>query len=444
MKKSLALFTMSALMLVIACKKDEEKDPFKASYTTETVQESKANVEQNAVDLVDQMDALATAKGIKVIMHLAGLDPVNSTKSAFQSPVLKPLSLISSLGEKSQIKNIFQNMQDAGTLMESDPVAISAIFDSLAGKYTYNFVTEEFDRTDLDGKIVFEFPGLENDQTNTAVITVDNFSVTEISDPREDWPSEITNELPTGIRIGLKYNGVSVAGVSMSAAYKSDGMPTKVNVEIFVDDFTFSSTATHSPYTSASFINTLKFKGDILLETYIAADGDWSQENIDDNIIETETGTEEHIENIIKNANAHLIVMNLEVAGRVNMKSLGDAIWAIDEDRDVMSEEDAAQAVVDAMNANAELIVIYRDSNKKIAEAEAYVASEIDDYSSEIEYYPAMRFVYADGSYVDTDTYMDPNNPDMDSFYTSLNQFIEDLNAEYGLEIDPVEFNDAK
>ena len=48
MKKSLMLFTMTALMLAIACKKDEEKDPFKASYTTETVQESKANVEQNA------------------------------------------------------------------------------------------------------------------------------------------------------------------------------------------------------------------------------------------------------------------------------------------------------------------------------------------------------------------------------------------------------------
>ncbi len=438
MKKSLALFTMSALMLVFACKKDEEKDPFKASYTTENVQESKANVEQNAVDLVDQIDALSTAKGIQVIMHLAGLDPVGTRKSAFKSQVLKPLSLISSLNEKSQVRDIFKNMQETGSLMESDPVAISAIFDSLAGKYTYNFETEEFDKTDLEGKIVFEFPGLENDQTNTAVITVDKFSVTEISAPGESWPSGLTNELPTGIRMGLKYNDVSVAGVSMSAAYKNDGMPTKVNVEIFVDDFTLSTTVTHNPYTSASFKNTLKFKSDILLETYIAAEGNWSQENIDDNIIETDTSSESHIENIIKNANAHLIVMNLEVLGRINIKSIGDTLSALKERRDMVSKEEAAQTSVDVINANAELIVIYRDSNKKIAEAEAYVASETDDYSGNTKYRPAMRFVYADGSVVDVNTYMDPNNPEMDSFYDSVDQFIEDLNAEYGLDINPV------
>ena len=217
---------------------------------------------------------------------------------------------------------------------------------------------------------------MKNDQTNTAVITVDNFSVTEISDPGDNWPSGLANELPTGIRIGLKYNNVSVAGISLSAAYKSDGMPTKVNVEMFVDDFTLSMTATHSPYTSASNKNTLKFKSQILLETYIAAEGDWSQENIDNNFVETDTSSDLHIENIIKNANAHLIVMNLQVVGKVNMKTLGDTIWAIDERRELISEEQDAQAEVDAINANAELIVIYRDSNKKIAEAEAYVESE--------------------------------------------------------------------
>jgi hypothetical protein len=79
--------------------------------------------------------------------------------------------------------------------------------------------------------------------------------------------------------------------------------------------------------------------------------------------------------------------------------------------------------------------VIYRDSNKKIAEAEAYVASEVDEYSSETNYYPAMRFVYADGSKVDVETYV---NTELDNFYTSLNEFINHLNSEYGLDIQPV------
>ncbi len=430
---------MTALMLVFACKKDDEKDPFEASYTTETVQESKANVEQNAVDLVDQLDALSSAKGIQVMMNLADLQPVNTEKSTLKSPVLKPLSLISSLGDRNQITNVFKNMQEAGTVMESDPVAISAVFDSLAGKYIYNFETGEFDMSELDGQIVFEFPGLENDQTNTAIITVDNFSVADISDPGENWPSGLANELPTGIRIGLKYNNVSVAGVSLSAAYKSDGMPTKVNVELFVDDFTLSMTATHSPYTSASYKNTLKFKSEILFETYIAAEGDWSEDNIDNSIEDTDENSEIHIEEIIKKANAHIILMNLQVVGRVNMKTLGDTIWAIDERRELISEEEEAQAIVDAINANAELIVIYRDSNKKIAEAEAFVESKVNDYNGETEYYPAMRFVYADGSKVSVEMYV---KEEMDSFFTSLNQFIDDLNAEYGLNIDPVDFEE--
>ena len=80
------------------------------------------------VDLVDQLDALSTAKGIQVIMNLADLQPVSTTKSTLQSPVLKPLSLISSLNDKSQIGNVFKNMQEAGSLMESDPVAVSASF----------------------------------------------------------------------------------------------------------------------------------------------------------------------------------------------------------------------------------------------------------------------------------------------------------------------------
>jgi hypothetical protein len=433
MKKVFFLLSVSALMLVFACKKDKDTDPMSAKYTDETVEQSKANVQQNAVDFVDQLDALSSAKGIQVIMHLAGMDPVTLQKSALSSPIMQPLSLLRALNDKSQASQIFVKMKSASQLMEGDPVYISDMFDSIAGRYTWNFETQQFDKSALANQVVFEFPGLEADLTNTATVTVDNFTVTDISNPREDWPSGLAPELPTGLRITMKYNTETVAGVSMSASYKSDGMPTKISVQVFVDDFTLTETITHSPYTSASFINTLKFKDEILFETYAAASGDWSQENIDNNIEETEYGTNTHIEEIVKAANAHVILMNLEAIGNIDFKSFGDAMWTIDEQEEQMTQEEAAQARVDALNANAKLIVIYRDSNTKVAEAEAYVDSRYDDYSQTTEYFPAVRFVYADGSKVTAEDYV---KGELDGFYTSLNQFIDELNAEYGLDIE--------
>jgi hypothetical protein len=428
MKKSFMLISLAALMFLFSCKKDEETSPYDAEFTEETPEQSKANVEQNAVDLVDQLDDLTSATAIEVLQNLFNLQSGN-LKSTKASPVLEPLLLIASLSDQKNVSKVFDGMKLTEELLSEDPLAFSALFDSIAGKYTYNPVSGEFDQTELADKVVFEFPGKENDASNTAVITIDNFSVVEIDDPIEQWPEGLDNELPASIRMDLKYNGTSIAGASLSASYKSDGMPTKVVVDIFVDDFTFNTTVIHSPYSSASWRNTLKFKSDIIFETYIAAEGNWSEDNIDNNIIEDET----HIEEIINNANAHVIIMNLKVVGQVNMKVLGDAIWSLEENIDQLSEEEYYQAVVDAINANARLVVIYRDTNTKIAEAEAYLESYYDSYEEETEYYPSMRFVYADGSKVDVETYVDS---ELDNFYASMNDFIDKLNAEYDLNLE--------
>ena len=443
MKKSFLLISLAALMFLFSCKKDEETDPFKVDYTQETVEQSKANVEQNAVDMVDQLDDLASAQGIKVLMHLNELQSAQPVKSLPEGTILEPLSMMSSLGNKNNINKVFEGMKSVSAQFEEDPLAISALFDSLAGKYTYNFETGEFDESALADKIVFEFPGLEGDVTNTATITVDNFTVAEITNPIEQWPSGLAPELPASVRIALTYNGISLAGATFDAAYKSDGMPTSVKVELYIDDFTLTMKVVHDPYTSASYTSTLKLNDDILFEVYMAAEGDWSADNIDASIEEVEytddygtwTDTQTHIEEIIKNANAHVILMNLKVLGKVNMKVLGDTIWSLDERRDLISEEQYTQAVADAINANAELIVIYRDSNTKIAEAEAYVESYFDDYDQEYEYYVAMRFVYADGSKVDVETYV---NNELDNFYTTMNDFIDKLNTEYDLDLNHI------
>jgi hypothetical protein len=441
MKKSLVLISLTTLTFLFGCKKEENNSPYDIKYTNETTEQSKQNVEQNAVDLVDQLDALSTTTAIEVLMNLNDLQ--NSQVQVAYNPVLTPMASIGNLNQEAGMKRLFEAMKASGEMLAEGPLSFSELIDSLQGKYTYDFQTGEFIETPLENQIVFEFPGKKTDLTNTAVITVNNITVVEITDPFQGWPDTLSPELPASITVDLKYNNESVAGVSFVAAYQSNGMPTSVTVEVYVDDFTFTTKAVHSPFSSASWTNTMKFQSDILMETFIAANGNWSDENIDANVTTTSgsdewgswTETEVHIEEIIRNANAHVILMNLKVVGTVNIKALGDAIWALEESQNEMTEEEFAQAAVDAINANAKLVVIYRDSNTKIAEAEAYVENYYDSYYETTEYKPSMRFVYADGSKVDVETYV---NSELDGFYQSVNDFIDKLNAQYNLNIEYV------
>jgi hypothetical protein len=438
MKKNFFLISLLVFVFLSACKKDkDDPTPFDAKYTDETPEESKAKVEENAINFVDKLDQMSSSTAVEILMNLNDL-MAGDEMYAF-SPLTSPLVTMASI-DKSGAAKVFDAMKSAGEML--DTINFSNMFDSIAGRYTYDFQTGEFIESELADMVVIEFPGRETDLTNTAVITIDNFTVSEVTDPFEEWPADIDPELPASIAIDLQYNGTSVAGMSFDADYQSDGLPTKVTVELYVDDFTFTTTATHAPYTSASWTNTLKFQDEILVETYIAAGGNWSEENIDNNVTEetytdewgTWTETEVNIEEIIKNANAHLILMNLKIVGMVNIKGLGDAMKALDEE--MMSEEEYAQAGVDAINEFAKLVVIYLDSNEKVASAEAYLVSEYDSYYEEYDYYPGIRFVYADGSKVDAETYL---QSELDGFFDSLNDFIIQLNAEYGLDLDPVE-----
>jgi len=440
MKKSLFLISLLILIFFSACKKDkDDPSPFDLSYTDESVEESKANVEQNAIDFVDKLDQMSSATAIEVLMNLNNLQQ-NEQVYAF-SPVTGPLISLASINDKSGTKKVFESLKSAAEWLESDPVSFSGMFDSIAGKYTYDFETDEFIESELADKVIIEFPGKETDLTNTAIITIDNFTVSEVTDPFSEWPVDLEPELPASVNVDLQYNGVSIAGISFDADYQNDGLPTKVMVELYLDDFTFTTTVTHDPYSSASWTNTLKFQEDILVETFLSASGNWSEENIDENVIEetytdewgTWTETQVNIEEIIKNANAQLILMNLKIAGMVNIKGLGDAMKALDEE--MLSEEEYAQAGVDAINEFAKLVVIYRDANKMVASAEAYLVSEYDIYNEETDYYPGIRFVYADGSKVDAETYLDS---ELEGFFNSLNDFIDKLNTEYGLELDHV------
>lgn len=435
MKRSILGLVLILLFVISSCKKDDNSiDPINADYTDETVEESKTNVENNAISLLDKVEDLEQATAIEVLMHMVELPPPTELKSTSSGTVLKPLAMLQSINNENVTPSgIFSMMKSTAEAYE-DPVSFMQIWDSLVGKYTYNFQTGEYDETPLADKIVIEFPGKEGDITNTASITVDNFGVFKITDPIADWPEDIAPELPSSISVDLKYNNISIAGFSFSGSYQSDGMPTRITSTMTLDDFSFVLDITHSPYTEASIRETFKYQEQILIEIYAKANGNWSEDNIEANADDGD------FQEIIINANAHFIFMNIEVAGKVNIKALADKMMALDEqyDNELITDEAYTDASVAAINDNVDLVVVYLNENKKIAEVEAYKYIDSWTYmgTTYYDYWIDMRMVYNDGSKVDMETYF---NNELNNFYDELNDFIAHLNDKYDMGIDPIE-----
>ncbi len=414
MKKKIFYGLLAFLVLVlISCKKDKDDDPFNAPYSELTVEENKDNVEQEGIEFVDDLRDLQDAEAIEVLVQMGELMGGEDDPMA-----IAPFDVGSSLKGSEATAKVLLNSLKSTT---EDPNSFSEIWAEIKARYTWN--DQVFDSTGSDDALIIEFPGKEGDVTNTAVLTVNEFGVVDITDPVE-WPEGVDPELLTSLHAELTYNGVTIASFDFDASYQSNGMPVEVTGTLTIADFVFKVDVQHSPYSSASITYNLK-KGDkLLFEVYLSAKGNWSDENI-------ETNAEESPEEIINSANAHLIILNLKVLGQINIKAIVSKLKELEEDESITDEE-FCDAMVESINKNAKLVVIYVDSNTKIASAEAY--TYYDEYKQ--EYYPSMRFVYADGSKVDADTYY---NHELTSFFEELNGFIDELNAEYNLELEPVD-----
>ncbi|MFO7656750.1 MAG: hypothetical protein R6W78_06755 [Bacteroidales bacterium] len=419
MRKTYFLIIVGIFFVLVSCKKD---DPFEMKYTKESVEESKASVEDNAMAMLDKVKELEQVTAIEVLMNLNDLSQPVMLKSEEVNTIMMPLALMKTIRQESVVSDVQGMLKTTASALE-DPMSISDEWDEVVGKYTYNFMTGEFDKTEMNDAVVFKFPGKEGDKTNTAEITINNFDVYEVTDPLAIWPEDFDNVLPKSLKIELTYKGAPIAGFEFSASYKPDGMPVKVTTKMTLDDFSFALELTHSPYSEASFKETFKYENQILFEFYAKANGNWSEDNLEDFTDDKE------FEEIVNSANAHFIFMNIKVAGQVNIKGLADKMTILEDDYadDEYTESQFTDEMVKTINSNAKMVVVYTDENRKIASAEAYKYhdEEWDDY------WVDMRFVFKDGSKVDIETYF---TEQMDNFYEELADFIDEISEKYNLE----------
>lgn len=123
----------------------------------------------------------------------------------------------------------------------------------------------------------------------------------------------------------------------------------------------------------------------------------------------------------------------------MEVKTLVDQIRIIEEaetenwtDADYLKE---TEDFVIEINKNINVRVLNTVTNEKIAEIEAYVVTEMYEWGEDS--WIDFRFVFGDGSTIDAETYFDEG---FENFVSEINLLIADLNAEYEIEIESIDY----
>ncbi|NJK86593.1 MAG: hypothetical protein HC906_12120 [Bacteroidales bacterium] len=177
MKKQFKFLLLVSVLVFafLSCEKDKKKggggddDPFEEPYSKLTPDENKQNVEATAVDMVNEMEDLSSSNAFKILIHMSELMGGEEESSEV---IFAKMGLVPS---KSPV-SVFKSLKSTN----EDPVSILEEWETIAARYTWNFDNEEFDSTGSDN-LVIEFPGMEGDMTNTAVLTLHKPTVITIS-----------------------------------------------------------------------------------------------------------------------------------------------------------------------------------------------------------------------------------------------------------------------
>jgi hypothetical protein len=454
MIKKLFLFAIIGIAITLdSCKKDSNDDPgdpiYDAKYNEASVDQNKASIENSGVEFTQDIDEMKDLDAMKIAINLAKIMSESSmmSTSAALNTGMTPVTILSSIGKKTATNStISSQLKSVG----EDPENLADAWDMIVGTYEYNIETDDFEQTAEGGdEVIIKFPGFETDITNTAQIRIYNLDYKEITEPfyGEEETNLVGQKLPTSLTTELNYEGNTLVTWNFTASFKDNGMPTSFSSVLTIDPFSLSVTLTHEPYSNATYKYSFKKSSKILLEIFAEMNGNWSEENIDNNVeTVTETGesygdehTEVYFENIVKNANAYFQVLNIKIAGKVDFNKLIPIIRDLDEkdDNGEVTDKEYADAMVEAINNNAQLVVLDADKGEMIAKVEIYTYydEEYDSWES------SAKFIFGDGSSIDADTYIANGdyNKDFGGLIDEINQLIDDFNYDYDAGIPNVE-----
>ncbi len=403
------LLFLCSIIAITSCNKKNSPDPYTAPFAKETVDQGKANLSQAGQDMISQVSQMKDVAGASAIQSFTDCnsksDPASLKKSGVLNPIFNTESVISGTGK-------FVSVLNALNTSGNDPQTIQEFFDTYKGIYNWNSSTEQWTKTVDNTQMVFNFPKLKGGATNDAQmkITYTGKTGTSVLD-------NYTGDLPVMLDITISANNNKIAEYSFTASYDSQGIPT--SLESFIALYPFKIGVSWAYSTSSVSVN-YYFRND---SKSIIEFGGGVGGNFDKNTIDTASSPE----SILANANAHFQISNVKLAGRVDYTALAKDMRNAE---NITVDSLMAKAEADAFNKDVSLVLVYADSNTKIAQAESYVSKNTDIYWPEYVYYSSeIRFVFADGTKGDMQSYFNEGFTDLQN---SFNTLVDDLNAKFG------------
>lgn len=402
MKKQLFVLTAAAIVALSACKKSnngstETPDDFSLPYSNLPVEEQKKGLEKSGINFIDEITELPNVEAVNVIEHLASLNSPAIGENSFTK-------LVNAVVAAKQ-KQYDKVMEETGGV-PVDPAETQALSDFF-GVYNWNAQIADWDKVAATDRLELNFPASVNATSNNAkfVMTYKSSGIyfVEGSD-KVELPSEVTGKLTVGTKELLTYKS--------TASYKSDATPTATSSTLTLGAYVVSMSGSNNGTVAASDFS-IKKGEKVLIASSSKVDGNTGS------ISGNESTTD-----IVNNANTTFQVMNLKIAGKVDVKTLSKV------ENNVYSEA-AAKKFAEAVNANSALVAINTDDNTVFAKVKCYakqgveVSYEWDGtnwYPKETKVWkPAFKLQFKDGSLMEVGTYFETG---FDNFIDKLNELV--------------------
>ncbi|HEY9124322.1 MAG TPA: hypothetical protein VIO15_08280, partial [Bacteroidales bacterium] len=462
--------------IISSCSKDDDKTTEEVNlekpvYAEKTVAETKVDMENTGIKMVNELKAMNQDQGVKATVNLLELMNIGtgvngSIKNSAYFQVM------------AAVKNISSNNPDANVIFKSlkaetsNSLELEAEFDKIAGVYTYNYTKNDFDfaANASSGQVVFKFPA-----SIASKKAKNNDGKLVISKPKfvtGNFTLVDTKEMPSELKYELSVDGTVVSSFSFTASYTDEGLPSNVEGKLTLGAFELKLTYGYKE-TEVTVNYSFTHGSTTILDLGGTAGGKFTKAAID-NAQETktikdtssytyynyETGQYETIQNIYEyketetfpervlyNANAHFQFMDMKIVGQIDFANFMKEYRKIEENK-YSAYIDSAVSMI---NKNMALVVVYASDNKAVAKAEAYAKNEkYDEYNctwdaNTWEYNCStvqktrkvidVQMVFADGSKSSMETYF---NQGFDNLITSFNSFIDDLNKTYNWKINHI------
>ena len=399
------LFLAGLLLLASCGSKDGNSD---AVFSNLTSEQHKQSIEQSGTQMVDQIDGMKNLSAVQLLIDFANLTDNVGMQAA---PAVRSFVLpFSQIGESPTKMLAFSPMViSKKTLVD--------LFNDYTGVYTYNKNLLKWEKTANSSEVTYIFPS-NNSSANNASVTLSNFSSS--TSPRIINLGDYNGVLINSLTMVVKSGANEVVRYTMTGAYNSDGLPSKLNESLsFKEGYVFTTSFVDNG-TTVSFDESLTSPTANIFSCHFDSNGDFGYNNIDYN---WSSSSDNAISNVINSGNVWMAVGNIKVGGQVDLKSIfAEKPTTIDDTKKMDVDNEVA-----ILNKYTKIYAKYQDKNEIIAQSVFYTVPDTysywnystQKYVTTTTYYSEIKFVFKDGSSMDESFF----NSGFDTFTNRLSDF---------------------